>query len=144
MELIHIEIDENYGSASGYVVESTREQVGNYLSEYSEHSEKIADWLKENVQFIGILKNLNVEENKRGNGYGNELLERFLGEAEQEMASAVILISDDGELQADGFVLDRWYEGYGFVSVQPTSAGPFMVYPEEIGERIKSELFPEA
>lgn len=136
----HIDQSEEFGEASGYVVESCREQVRNYLSEFTDHAPKIADWLREHIGFVGILKNLNVNEEARGQGVGTQLLEGFLVDALHHQAGAVILIADAAESQQDGFILERWYASYDFATVMSTGSGPLMVFPCDLGERLKEEL----
>jgi N-acetylglutamate synthase-like GNAT family acetyltransferase len=136
----HIEIDEIFGTASGYVVESSREQVGHYLAEHTEQNLRVAEWVKANCHQVALLKNLNVEEDMRGMGHGNDLLEQFIAEAEDFGADAILLIADSGEIQAEGFDLTSWYEGFEFVQVLATTGGPIMVYPREIGERMKASF----
>ena len=138
--LKHIEISEEFGVASGYVVASDKVQISNYLSNHTNDFEIIADWLKKNTELVGLLKNINVFENRRGQGYGNDLIGQFLDEAISNSANAVILIADAGEEQPEGFVLESWYESQGFIAVNNTSCGSFMVFPEEIGEALKEHM----
>jgi N-acetylglutamate synthase-like GNAT family acetyltransferase len=135
-----IELVGDFGSASGYVVESNREQVRNYLAKHTEASILLADWLKEHCHHVAFLKSLTVEEMERGQGHGNELLEQFIAEAEDVGADAILLIADSGEVQAEGFDLTSWYESFEFVQVLATTGGPLMVYPREIGERLKASF----
>lgn len=136
----HIELEEYFGSASGYVVDSNRVQVGNYLAEHTDDNVRVADWLKEHCRQVALLKNLNVDEAERGVGHGNELLEQFIAEAEDAGADAILLIADSGEVQAEGFELAGWYEGFDFAQVLDTTGGPLMVYPREIAERMKASF----
>jgi N-acetylglutamate synthase-like GNAT family acetyltransferase len=135
-----IELAEHFGSASGYVVESSRVQVGNYLAEHTEDNLRVADWLKEHCHEVALLKTITVEKTERGQGHGNELLEQFIAEAEDVGADAILLIADSGEVQAEGFDLTSWYEGFDFVQVLATTSGPLMAYPSEIGERLKASF----
>jgi hypothetical protein len=75
----HVEIDEEYGSASGYVVASDQEQVRNYLSDHAGRAAAIAAWFQENSGFVSILKNINVDEDERGKGYRASALEHHKG-----------------------------------------------------------------
>lgn len=140
MALSHIDIDEKHGAVSGYVVGSDKEQVEVYLSEYSDLAPAIAAWMKSNCSKVALLKNINVDSKKRNKGCGNDLLQQFFDESRIEGAEAIILISDSAETQKKGFVLERWYQDKGFVSIAPTGAGPIMVYPKELGARLKLEL----
>jgi N-acetylglutamate synthase-like GNAT family acetyltransferase len=136
----HIDQSLAFGGASGYVVESSREQVRNYLGDFTDQAPKIAAWLTARVGYVGVLKNLNVDEEARGQGTGTRLLEGFLDEALQHQAGAVILIADADEKQQAGFDLEHWYASHDFTAVMPTSAGPVMVFPSDLGERLKEDL----
>jgi hypothetical protein len=69
-----------------------------------------------------------------------DLLDRFITEAKDELAEAILLIADIGEVQNEGFNLTRWYERHDFVQVLKTGAGPLMVYPAEFGETLRTSL----
>lgn len=139
----HIDISEEFGSAQGYVVASDRVQVGNYLAGHSEHAQRIAAWLKDNCQNVAILKNINVDDDHRSAGHGGSLLGDFLAQAQDELTDVIILISDAAESQAEGFKLDAWYEGYGFSGVVATGSGNFMVFPEDMAEKMRLDLFAQ-
>lgn len=134
----HIDIEEDFGAVSGYVVGSHKVQVRNYLAEYTAENEFVAAWVAQHTTCVALLKNLNVEELKRGKGLGNDLLDRFIAEAEDELADAILLIADSGEIQNEGFSLTQWYERHDFVQVLQTGAGPLMVYPSEVGIALRS------
>lgn len=139
-EMRHIELEEDYGGVSGYVVSSTKEQVENYLSQHTEAAMNIATWAKINVPNVALLKNINVEEEEQGNGYGSALLTNFIDEAIGMSANAVILIADAGETQREGLSLEDWYQRHGFGTVLATGVGPVMVYPEEVAVELKGWL----
>lgn len=140
--LRHIEIDEKWGGCSGYCVDSSQEQISNYLAEYSSHAQLLAEQLSARCKRVAILKNLNVHEEHRGKGNGAYLLEDFLAAAEDLGATAVLLLADSAEAQRPGFSLAKFYAEYGFVAVCTTGAGPLMVYPEDIGLEVQAELKP--
>lgn len=71
------------------------------------------------------IENVNVEEDARGQGVGNQLMDRFFEEAWN--AEAILLIADSGEEQLSGFELVRWYEGYDFEVIGMSGDGPVMV-----------------
>jgi GNAT superfamily N-acetyltransferase len=144
MMLTHIDIDDDdgRGNVNGYVVAAGAEQLGNWLEEYTPHAAKIAAWVKENCTRIAIGKNLNVNEDHRGKGIGTDLFCSFMSRAAELGADIIVLISDAAEQQQDGFHLQTWYESQEFGPVTATNAGAFMVYPQELSERMKLELFP--
>lgn len=142
-----IEIASEYGVASGYVVDSKAEQTRNYLTIHIDVADKIANWMEVHSERVAILKNINVFDHCRGRGYGNDLLKAFISEAGSVKANAIILISDNGESQENGFVLDTWYEKNDFCSVvnsissiNPEQQNTVMVWPANLGESLKSTL----
>jgi hypothetical protein len=68
----HIDIEEDFGAVSGYVVESRKIQVRNYLAEYTAENERVAAWVARHTTRVALLKNLNVDELERGKGLGND------------------------------------------------------------------------
>ena len=74
---------------------------------------------------IAFLKNMYVEEDFRGQGYGNNLLSWFIEEARAEGASIIILESD--EYESNAFGLTAWYEGYGFEVMDTEDDLPIMI-----------------
>jgi GNAT superfamily N-acetyltransferase len=63
---------------------------------------------------VAILYKVVVAEEKRGQGLGDSLLQRFIDEARAYGAEAILLEANTGERQNDGFDLVEWYEGWGF------------------------------
>ena len=134
-----VEVSHDHAAASGYIVSSSAENVGNYFSSHTEDHTRIAKWLELNVATVCVLKNVNVDDDQRGNGYGNDALDEFMRFADS--AEAIILISDRYESQEDGFVLDKWYENWGFSKVTTCTSGTIMVCPEEIALKMRADLF---
>lgn len=132
----YIDITHEYGSAEGYEINTSEVNARNYLAEYTELSDSIADWLKDNHETVALLKNINVDEECQGQGFGSELLSDFIDETD----GIVLLIADKAESQREGFSLETWYEGFGFASVLETGAGQLMVMPEEVGLALKDHL----
>lgn len=122
-----IEIDEEFGSAEGYVVAAAAEQVPNWLERNSIKDDELVQWIQSNFLRVGFLNNINVEEEERGQQHGNEMLEDFLAEAENAGAEAIFLICDKFENQNEGFDLQRWYEKWGFRALRDTPEGPLMM-----------------
>lgn len=134
-----IEIEEYFGNVSGYSVSYNDENYKNFLSESlngNKEELKIIKFIENNkYENIVIIKNLNVEEEFRGNGFGNSLLEDAISSAD-----IVFLISDKYESQIKGFLLDKFYEGNDFVSIKNTGTGILMCYPSEIAIELKEFL----
>lgn len=75
---------------------------------------------------IAVLKNMEVDEEHRGQGHGSELVDLFL----QELGGGgvAMLECDLAESQANGFSLKAFYEEFGFESIDEVSDGnPIMV-----------------
>lgn len=68
-------------------------------------------------QPIAILKNLNVDESSRGEGYGHALMSEFIWECDKYKANA-LLIADLAE--SNDFCLKTFYEQYGFKVLDET------------------------
>jgi GNAT superfamily N-acetyltransferase len=138
MKIIELN-EEDYATLSGYSVSSNQENYKNFLIDNISNemlANKIVEFIK-NKDFndIVIIKNLNVDEEYRGQGIGRNLLEEAISEAE-----IAILISDKYEIQNKGFVLDKFYINSDFEPVLDTSSGSLMIYPSEIALEIKDML----
>lgn len=72
---------------------------------------------------IVVLKDLWVEEEYRGEGYGSSLLVDFLRDVRDRGWRHVYLVADVTEANEVDLVM--WYEGYGFEEIE--GAGGFMV-----------------
>lgn len=144
LDHIDLDNDEGTGSCQGYVVDGTAEQTRNYLEEHTEHAPRIAAWIAENVSRIALLKNINVDEDCRGEGIGSSLMNRFFDRAQSFGANALLLISDKSETQREGFNLDQWYAGWDFMAIVDTPQGTLMVAPMDVGDELKEALFPAA
>lgn len=140
MSYQEIQINDDNGSAEGYVVSSSSENVANFLEREvgAELGEQILAILRDKTQRVAVFKNLNVDEDSRGNGVGTDLACRFFDAAGH--IDAVILIADAVESQRDGFSLKAFYEGFDFEKVAGTPAGPLMVCPIELAEEIREHL----
>jgi ribosomal protein S18 acetylase RimI-like enzyme len=99
------------GALEGYVVDTSASQLPNYLE--SQHADKnLADALSKKFSRIGIIRNLYVDEDSRGQGIGNDLLGNAIDEAFSNGAQAILLVSDTAE--ENTFDLTSWYKGFGF------------------------------
>ena len=120
---IDITITNKYGDDVGSV-----EGVIHYHKEYLDnwlYKEGIALHIDENtIEFpIAILKNINVDEEYRNQGYGNEGMSLFLDEAYE--AKMIFLMVDIGE--SNEFNLKDWYESFGFEVVGRAGDYPVMM-----------------
>lgn len=127
--MIHVvEISSEGGDVGGYVTSGSAEQVQNWLqNRHGIYDQNILTRLR-SISILAFLNNINVEEDMRGQGVGNELLDEFLSRATFHHAAAIILIADTAESQTEGFDLIKWYEGRGFEIILDTDIGPLMIY----------------
>jgi GNAT superfamily N-acetyltransferase len=63
---------------------------------------------------VAILYSIHVDEDKRGQGYGAELIERYHEEIHSKGARTSVLLADNHAVQNNGFVLEKWYESMGY------------------------------
>lgn len=115
---------ESGGSTEGYVVDTDAEQIINWLEKWGISSDYVSHMKQ--YSSIAFFNNLFVDEEFRGQGVGNYLMEELISEALLHGAGAAYLIADTLDGQADGFNLVKWYEGWGWKTLQETSSGPFM------------------
>jgi GNAT superfamily N-acetyltransferase len=122
-----IEIDKDYGEVHG-TVGTGREFLEQFFDDYGVRDDEESTRLLNDFADAGIalLKNIDVNDDRRGEGFGNRLLNLFLREAESKGAQVAFLIVDivgDNE-----FDLTTWYARHGFVRETETEAGdPVMV-----------------
>lgn len=136
------------GSLEGYVVGTDQVQLGNYLSSQGADQELISRIAKR-YGTVGIIKNMWVDEEHRGQGVGSGLLESAIDEAFSIGADAIVLVCDTGEDNSRmGKSLEQWYQGWGFETVGTAGGDPVMVLErstldESVVEPRRSELFDE-
>ena len=144
-----VNIDKNFieeedgfnGNYEGYVIDTNKENLQNWLVNEISDTGDIYNAVSKYSNKIFILKNINIEEGFRGQGYGTDILEDALSEAlNLVQADSVILLSDSSETQDEGFVLEKFYESQGFKEISNHEGYPLMVYPEDIANKIKEKL----
>jgi len=118
-----IQMDTEEGSFFG-VVHFDREHLRNWVAK--ERVEPDFDTIEDDELFpVGILKNINVDEEYQGEGYGVDLMESFLTECSH--CSYIVLIVDLDESQRKGFSLIDWYKSFGFGIWGEASGNPVMI-----------------
>ena len=121
-----VNVDEDYGSIEGYVVSTTEEQLENWLKyRHNIENNDILENIRSEYSIIAMINNLNVNEDYRNQGYGNNLLGEFIDKCSDLNAEAIILISDTNE--ENSFDLTQWYERNGFNILLHSSSGPLMI-----------------
>lgn len=120
---IENEYYEQVGSVEG-VIHCSKEYLDNWM-----YKEGIALHIDENsIQFpIAILKNINIDEEYRNQGYGNEGMREFLDAVYE--AKNVFLMVDIGE--SNDFSLIEWYKSFGFEEVGRAGDYPVMMMNNE-------------
>jgi GNAT superfamily N-acetyltransferase len=112
------------GALEGYVVDTTAPQLKNYLQ--SQHADQqLSSILAKKFNRIGIIRNLYVDEDFRGQGIGNDLMDYAINQAFDNGAESILLISDTSE--DNQFNLTKWYEGFGFEIVGNAAGDPIML-----------------
>ena len=125
------------GNCEGYVINTNAENLPNFLSEYTVNAQNIVNAIKNIKDEILIIKNINVDEEFQGCGYGGEILSYILNES---YCSTAILICDTSESQKEGFILEKFYENNDFKTIYYTNNYPIMVFPTDVAENIKKIL----
>lgn len=118
--------DSEFGSAEGYVADTDAEQLGNWLGRFNYDNPELVGDIRRYGRFA-VLNNINVNEDARGQGHGDDLLYEFLDQAEALGADLCMLVADTAEEQQKGFDLIRWYERNDFEEVAEVSGGHLMV-----------------
>ena len=123
-----VDIDDESGLGNVYgVVHYNMQNVMNWAEKHRLDDASVENIIGLDLP-IAILKNINVEEEARGQGVGGQLMDDFMSAVADEASSAMILIADMGEIQDEGFNLEEWYKGYDFETVGRDSGGnPVMV-----------------
>lgn len=116
------------GDADGYVTDTASEKLENWVNvRHKLNNDEFIGHVKSSFETISFLNNMNVDENSRGQGFGSDLLEKFIDEAANRMAEAIILFADTEEEQEEGFDLIQFYESYDFEVVKKYPDGALML-----------------
>ena len=128
------------GNCEAYLIPTEKENLFNWLSKEIDNPEKVYLALKTYAQNILIIKNINVEEDFRGQGNGTQILCDLIGDS---YTDAAILVCDIGESQKEGFVLEKFYQENNFKTVLIHNNYPLMVYPESLADKVIEKLKPK-
>jgi len=113
MKSIIISDVKEYGSYEG-IIHNDIEKVKNWFSNRKIDYKKYIEQIKFPTAF---LNNINVNEEFRGEGYGNSLYDSFEINCFENDAKCIVLESDIGESQNEGFDLKQWYESFDFETI---------------------------
>jgi 5'(3')-deoxyribonucleotidase len=126
-KILPINQDDEGGNLEGYVVDTTQEQIPNYLSSQGA-SPNLINSIINTYKRVGLIRNMWVDEEARGQGTGSGLLEAAIDQAFAYGAEAIILVADMSEdNNALGKSLDKWYEGWGFKKIGMAGNDPVMI-----------------
>lgn len=131
------EEDGFFGSYDAYSVNTDKENLANFLKNNVDDDGKIYEAIKKETNTILIIKNLNIDKEFQGQGYGSEILSNLLNES---YAEAAILMCDILESQLPGFVLEKFYESHNFKTIENYQDYPIMIYPESLAEKVIQNL----
>ena len=106
----------------------------NYLQDQGVEKD-IIEAIKKINEDILLVKNMYIDEEYRGNGFGSIVFEEMLNES---TTGKVILISDNEEDQRPGFNLNDFYTEYGFEKANKQSS-PLMM-SEDLMEEFKLKI----
>ena len=129
---IHM-INQEFDGASleGYVVDTDQVQLGNYLESQGANPQ-IAKKLAQQYNRIGIIRNMRVDDEERGQGLGTDLISNAIDDAYLNDAEAIVLVSDEGE--SNEFNLTKWYESFGFKKIGMAGSDPIMLLSKSLNE----------
>jgi ribosomal protein S18 acetylase RimI-like enzyme len=112
------------GSLEGYVMSTDKPNINNYLQSQGATPELI-DNIAKRYKTLGLIRNMYVDDDYRGQGIGNDLVSNAIDDAANNGAEAIILVSDTDE--DNPFDLTKWYEGFGFEIVGTAGNNPVMI-----------------
>lgn len=103
----------DYGSIQG-IIHFGMNRVNNWLIK----RKLLPSDYEENINLpMAFLNNINVNEEYRGNNYVFEMYDDFEDWCIENGCYTIILESDSGESQLEGFDLDSWYKSLGFYEI---------------------------
>ena len=124
LEQVYIHQSNKGGNLEGYVVDSDKPQLTNYLSSQGADNNLI-NQLKQKYKTIAIIRNMYVDEDQRGQGYGNQLVNDAIDDAAGNLADAIICVADMSE--DNNINLVQWYQNFGFEVIGKAGSDPVMV-----------------
>lgn len=115
----------NYGGLVGDVFFDMT-SFRKWLNQYGDFD--ITDEISKDINLpVGCIKNINIEEEFRGKGFGNKILNYFMDLCIDNDVKNIILIADMDENQIEGFDLVKWYESKGFEVIEYIHNNPVMI-----------------
>ena len=112
------------GTLEGYVVDTEKPNLANYLQSQGTDS-KLISLIVNKYTRIGLVRNMYVDPDYRGKGYGNSLMGDAIDDAASAGAEAIVLVADTQEENPMNLV--DWYEGFGFEVIGNAGGDPVMI-----------------
>lgn len=125
-KVIEFDIEDGEGNVVGNVsgvIHYSETYLQNWMDTNGLYDDSKEAILKNTKLPVAILKNLNVDDEHKNKGYGNQGLEQFLSETEE--ADYVLLIADGGE--TNDINLEHWYKRHGFETIGGVIDFPLML-----------------
>jgi len=116
------------GALEGYVVDTDKSQLKNYL-ESQGASEQLINNIASKFGRISIIKNMYIDDDSRGQGLGSNLLNNAIDDSYDRGAEAILLIADVHE--SNEFSIVDWYKNYGFEIIGDAGGDPIMLLDEQ-------------
>ena len=99
--------DEEVGNVSG-IIHYSENFLENWMNK-EKFDYNLIEIINEKTDYpVAILKNINIYDDYKNQGYGNQGMSLFLDETSE--ARTILLIADTGE--SNNFDLEKWYEGF--------------------------------
>lgn len=117
-------------SYEGYITNVSEENFWNYVEDNLQFDEieKLKKWVKnKKITELAVLKNLWVDEEDRGKGIGNDLLDEFLNTHCGDNIP-VFLVCDTFQDQEKGFDLEEWYKKWEFETLPFKCVNGILMY----------------
>lgn len=112
------------GTLEGYVVDTKEPNLVNYLQSQGADKNLISS-ITNQYKRLGVIRNMYVDPDSRGQGYGNSLMGDAIDGAATAGADAIVLVADTQEENSMNLV--AWYEGFGFEVVGNAAGDPVMI-----------------
>ena len=126
MKMKLIEIDDTYGSLFGTITNTNNDTFKELFTKNGFSNNDLILKEKNMYSNILIIDNIFVDNDQRGKGIGNTLMDDLFDQIDANNIEALYLLADIHEEQEKGFNLIKWYEGYGFETLCNTPQGPIM------------------
>lgn len=107
------------------VIYSDPDRIENLLNDQGVHHDNPIRERVEAQGQIACIKNVNVEEDERGQGYGSQLMYAAIEELDRHGVECFLQV-DEGEEQQEGFDLYEFYKRFNFNEVG-NGESPFLM-----------------